>query len=165
MIFQFIGCNLILCIVIATLLALKYFLRKHLTARIQYCLWFPVILLMFLPFLPLSLPLYTSLSLPISAGSKPANTSASVSGAPFNDYAISISTNHHLETALTLLWSIGIILILLILVRSWYRLSQIRNEAPLLHTMALRGPYIIQKEQYSVALLTQLGKSTMRSLH
>lgn len=150
MIFQFISCNLILCIVITTLLALKYFLRKHLTARIQYCLWFPVILLMFLPFLPLSLPHYTSLSLPISVGSKPANTSASISGAPFNDYAISISTNHHLETALTILWSIGIILTLLILVRSWYRLSQIRNEAPLLCNQEILDLLADCKEQCSI---------------
>lgn len=133
MIFQFIGCNLILCIVIVALLALKYCLRKHLTARMQYSLWFPVMVLMILPFLPLSLPRYTSLSLPISAASKSANTSFSDSGAPFNDYAISISTNHYLETALTVLWSIGIILTLLLLVRSWYRLSQVRKEAPLLH--------------------------------
>lgn len=132
MIFQFIGCNLILCIVITALLALKYCLRKHLTARIQYCLWFPVMVLMILPFLPLSLPCYASPSLPISAVSKATNASTSDSGASFNDYAISISTNHYLEPALTILWSIGIILTLLILVRSWYRLSQIRKEAHLL---------------------------------
>lgn len=150
MIFQFVRCNLILCIVITVLLALKYCLRNHLTARMQYCLWFPVLLLMILPFLPLSLPRYTSLSLPISAVSKADNVSVSTSGAPFNDYAISISTNHYLETALTILWSIGILLTLLILARSWYRLSQIRKDAPLLRNEEVLNLLADCKEQCKI---------------
>lgn len=47
--------NLLLTLIISLFLVIKYLLRNHLTARMQYRLWLPLLLLLAMPFLPFSL--------------------------------------------------------------------------------------------------------------
>lgn len=51
---DFLTSNLLLTFIISLLLVFKYLLRNHLTARMQYHLWLPLLLLLAVPFLPFS---------------------------------------------------------------------------------------------------------------
>lgn len=56
---RFFLCNILICVATGILLAVKYALRRHLTSRAQFSLWFPLLAVLavpFLPFLPARLP-------------------------------------------------------------------------------------------------------------
>lgn len=57
---RFLLCNLFICIIAGLLLAAKGLLRKSLTSRMQYLLWFPFLGLLAVPFLPLRPPMLLS---------------------------------------------------------------------------------------------------------
>lgn len=49
---RFLICNLLICAIIAMLFAIKFLFRKKLTGRVQYHLWFLLLGLLAVPFLP-----------------------------------------------------------------------------------------------------------------
>ena len=53
--FRFLMCNLIISIIIGIFMAVKWFFRKNLTCRMQYNLWFLLLGLLVVPFLPFRL--------------------------------------------------------------------------------------------------------------
>lgn len=143
-IIHFLICNLFIGAVIILLFTLKRIFRNTLTGRTQYNIWFLLLALLAVPFLPISpqqvtaffswLPFGDSGSLPGAASSgNAADGVHAVTGATgwMNDFAISVSsrTPSILGLVLAGVWTAGILIMILLVIRSSMRLRRIKKSA------------------------------------
>ncbi|MDD2980859.1 MAG: BlaR1 family beta-lactam sensor/signal transducer [Hespellia sp.] len=143
---RFFICNLYLTGFICILLVIKHLFRHHISARIQFNLWFFMLALQLIPFLPFHLPrlwdvlqLAGSLNTISETGIRaigrfdPSMAQSSATGWA-DSFAVSVS--HGAPSALSFLlcsiWVTGVFGMLLLILRSRWRIKQLKASALLL---------------------------------
>lgn len=140
---HFLICNVLICLFIGIIITFKRLLRNHLSARMQYNLWFILLVILVIPFLPIrSLPVTSFLSwFNFQWGTQAKNTTTDMSCttptasdsafSKVNDFAVSISnqTPVYVNIFLLVIWGIGIFLMILLICRSLKRLRTIEQSA------------------------------------
>lgn len=135
---RFLICNIFISIVICLFLASKHIFRNKLTSRMQYNLWFPLLGLLAIPFLPVrSVPLFSWLEslLTIAAPHKGAifhgNAALHQSGPLnwMNDFGIAIGqkTPSGIGFALFVLWVAGMAGMIFLTFRSMVRFHALKK--------------------------------------
>lgn len=150
---RFLICNIFICLFICILIAVKRTLKNKLSSRVQYNLWFLLLLLLTVPFLPLRpisfLQILSYLNSGISApatqsmsGDIQSNTLIGHNSAldKINDFAVSISsfTPSTFNIILLSLWIIGMLAMTILLLRSWKRLHHLQKSALPLQNQQVR---------------------------
>ena len=140
---RFLICNLFICALVGILLAARHLLRNILSGRMQYHLWFLLLGLLTVPFLPFRLTGFPMLLARLLAFCNPAlpdtgnivnqgdvTTPAGDSGW-LNDFTLSISnqTPSIAGTILLGIWLAGILVMVVRTARSSLRLQNIRQSA------------------------------------
>lgn len=152
---RFLICNLFICALVEILLTVRYLLRNILSGRMQYHLWFLLLGLLTIPFLPLRLTGFPMLLARPFAFCNPAlldigsvvnqesvTVPAGASGW-LNDFTLSIS-NQAPSIAGTILlgiWLAGILVMVVLTARSSLRLQNIRQSALPLQNPEIRRLY------------------------
>ncbi|BDF05260.1 BlaR1 family beta-lactam sensor/signal transducer [[Clostridium] hylemonae] len=142
-IIRFLICNLFIAILTGIIFAVRYGFKSQLSARRQYQLWFLLLGLLAVPFLPVQLPgsgraaaWFTNLgsrsphNLSPAAGSPGAAGQTGAAGW-ISDFSISVSRNapSFTETLLFFIWLAGMAVMLLLLIRSYFRLRHIKRSS------------------------------------
>lgn len=155
-IIHFLICNLFIGAVIILLFTLKRIFRNTLTGRTQYNIWFLLLALLAVPFLPISpqqvtaffswLPFGDSGSLPGAASSgNAADGVHAVTGAAgwMNDFTISVRSRTPSIAGLLLsgIWAAGILILILLVIRSTQRLRRIKKSALPLQNREIQALY------------------------
>ena len=143
-IIHFLICNLFIGVIIILLFGLKRLFRNTLTGRTQYNLWFLLFALLAVPFLPVSSrhPAAFLARLPFDVrgvlsgsgggtGTASGAASADTAAGWMNDFAISVSsrTPSILGLVLAGVWTAGILIMILLVIRSSMRLRRIKKSA------------------------------------
>lgn len=140
---HFLICNVLICLFIGIIITFKRLLRNHLSARMQYNLWFILLVILVIPFLPIrSLPVTSFLSwFNFQWGTQAENTTTDMSCttptasdsafSKMDDFAVSVSnqTPAYVNIFLLVIWGIGIFLMILLICRSLKRLRTIEQSA------------------------------------
>ena len=140
---HFLICNVLICLFIGIIITFKRLLRNHLSARMQYNLWFILLVILAIPFLPIrSLPVTSFLSWynfqwgtqAENAATDMSDTTLAASDSAFskvNDFAVSVSrqTPSYVNMFLLVIWGIGIFAMILLICRSLKRLRTIEQSA------------------------------------
>lgn len=139
---RFLICNLFLGAIVGSLLTVRYLLRNILSGRMQYHLWFLLLGLLTVPFLPFDLARFPRFFFPLnllytSAGSDtgilPNQGKINPSGDMnwMNDFTLSVSGRTPLVTGTILpgIWLAGILVMILLTVKSLLRLQKIKQSA------------------------------------
>lgn len=148
-------CNLVLCGAIGILLLAKKGFQKSLSSRMQYHLWFLLLGLLAVPFLPLPLMGFPEIfswlkNLGYSAASPGENTARqaidqnpAAVGDWMNDFALSVDkkTASAVGNLLFGIWIAGILVMLLLLFRSWLRFRALKKSALPLQNPRVRRLY------------------------
>lgn len=149
---QFLICNVFISIIIGILLAAKRLLKNSLTSRIQYNLWFLLLALLAVPFIPAQpiqfLRIFSwfgkfqnvSVSHP---GTTAGETSAFHSPGSenwMNDFSMAISTKapSKIGVILFILWIIGIMGMIALAIKSMRRFKTLKQSALPLQNPAIR---------------------------
>ena len=153
---RFFFCNILISIVIGLFLLAKHLLKKKLTSRMQYNLWFLLLGLLAVPFLPnqikLRFPhiftwfrkLKNTTPSPVGAiMTETAAQSQSPAAAWMNDFGISISqkTPSIIGSILCILWLIGIFMMLMLVTASIRRFRSMKHSALPLQNAAVQTLY------------------------
>ena len=148
---RFFICNIFISAIIVSLLLAKRIFRNHLTSRMQYHLWFVMLGLMAVPFLPLRpagfpaagpamiLRIFSwigglkgSDKIAAHVTSDPSDA-LNLSGTSdwMNDFAFSVTreTSAHIGLLLCGIWTIGILAMLVFIARSYRRLRTLESSA------------------------------------
>ena len=141
---RFVICNILICGIIGILLLIKRILKNSLSSRMQYNLWFLLLGLLAVPFLPFrlfQLPqillLFRNLNLlPVSKTEttigQTINTK-NIAGSKnwMEDFTLSINneTSSIIGYLLLILWIFGIIAMLILVIRSALRLHTLKKSA------------------------------------
>lgn len=150
---RFLISNVGISVVIAGLFAVKGLLKNSLTSRIQYQIWFLLLALLVVPFLPLR-----SMHVPQLfswgggwTGRQIQDTSAVINGnaslaAPsdwLNDFAVSVSREAPSVAwqFLFRIWIAGILVMLALAVKAQFRLHRLKKSALPLQNQEIRGLY------------------------
>ncbi len=140
---RFFLCNILICAIVGLLLMIKQVLRNHLTSRMQFNLWFLLLGLLAVPFIPIRpapfLQLFSLLDKWKNAASSntgavtetAVNVSASGTTRQINDFALSVSGKTPSVIGLILfgIWLIGIFAMLLLVMKSKARLNNLKKSA------------------------------------
>ena len=152
---HFLVCNLLISGMIGILFCIKNLLKSHLTNRTQYNLWFLPLCLMVVPFLPIQFDhvfsmfsWFTDFSQRAARINNTVNT-ANTFHSPdtvsdwMNDFAISVSskTPSLIWMILFGIWAIGILAMILLVLRSSFRLHQIKQSSLPLQNHEVRKLY------------------------
>lgn len=150
----FILCNILISCFIGILLAARRVFQNVLTSRMQYHLWFLLLALLAVPFIPLRLGGFSRLfarygilrnpSVPDeTAVSKAAGTGLSAASDWMNDFAISVNSRTASLTGilLSILWLTGIFAMSLVTIRSAFRLRTLKRSALPLQNQEVRTIY------------------------
>ena len=152
---RFFLCNLLICIIIGILLMAKQVLRNHLTSRMQFYLWFLLLGLLTVPFLPVRPVHFSQFFLWLDKWRNAASpnmetvaetaVNASVSGTAeqINDFALSVSSKTPPIIGLILfgIWLTGIFAMLLLVSKSISRLNALKKSALPLQSCRVRMLY------------------------
>lgn len=151
---RFLICNAFIAAIVGIILAVRHGLKGLLSARRIYQLWFLLLALLAVPFLPVDIPRFgqmltwftTAGTRPVSgastayeaAGTVPQGTSSDW----LNDFSISVSRKAPDAAVMLLLviWIGGMIAMLVMLAASFHRLNEIRRSSTALqnaHVLAL----------------------------
>ena len=150
----FIGNILISCI-IGTLLITKRLLRNNLTSRIQYNLWFLLLILLAVPFIPfrmIGFPQFFSWISKLrnvstlnmgSAARGTVNLDVSDTTNLMNDFTLSVSREAPsiIGLILCVIWLVGILAMILLVIRSHQRLNTLKKSALPLQNKEVRRLY------------------------
>lgn len=130
-IIRFLFCNLLICLAVGVLLGAKRLFRRCLTSHMQYHLWFLLLGILAVPFLPIRLsgflPFFSWFEKMPAASASPAGSAAAqagtinqaVSGNWMNDFTLSVARDASIAgTLLSVLWVLGILAMLLMIGRS-----------------------------------------------
>lgn len=140
---RFFLCNILICVITGILLMIKKVLKNHLTSRIQFNLWFLLLGLLAVPFLPVrpfrfSQILFwleklkdTALADMETVAETAANTGVSGTTGQTNDFALSVSSKMPSVIGLILfgIWLVGIFAMLLLVIKSKARLNTLKKSA------------------------------------
>lgn len=152
---QFFICNSFISIIIGILLLAKRLLKNSLTSRMQYNLWYLLLSLLAVPFIPVQpirfLQIFAWFGSFKNASSSPigdminetAPTNQSVTANWMNDFSISVSrrTPSTIGLILFILWCIGIFIMILLITKSMLRFHNMKNSALPLQNPAVRTLY------------------------
>ena len=152
---QFFICNIFISIIIGILLLAKHLLKNSLTSRMQYNLWYLLLSLLAVPFIPVQpirfLQIFAWFGNFKNASSSPigdminetAPTNQSVTANWMNDFSISVSrrTPSTIGLILFILWCIGIFIMILLITKSMLRFHNMKNSALPLQNPAVRTLY------------------------
>lgn len=152
---QFFICNIFISIIIGILLLAKRLLKNSLTSRMQYNLWYLLLSLLAVPFIPVQpirfLQIFAWFGNFKNASSSPigdminatAPTNQSVTANWMNDFSISVSrrTPSTIGLILFILWCIGIFTMILLITKSMLRFHNMKNSALPLQNPAVRTLY------------------------
>lgn len=139
---RFILCNIFIAVFIVLLLTVKRIFRKHLSGQMQYHLWFLLLALLAVPFLPISPTRFLQLSFradnangsshPMeTAGQTPPVTGSASTADWIKDFSISMSREFpsFLGPLLFSLWLIGICVMVVLTVRAGLKLHRLEKSA------------------------------------
>lgn len=154
-IIRFLICNIFISIMIGILLLIKHLLKEHLTSRMHYNLWFLLLGLLAVPFIPVqpirSPQIFTWFGKLKNASSSPIGTAMKETAAQnqpntanwMNDFSITVSrkTPGAIGLILFILWAIGIFIMLVLIIKSMLRFNSIKNSALPLQNPAVRKLY------------------------
>ena len=134
-IIRFLFCNLLICLAVGVLLGAKRLFRRCLTSHMQYHLWFLLLGILAVPFLPIRLsgflPFFSWFEKMPAASASPAGSAAAqagtinqaVSGNWMNDFTLSVArdalVNYLMAAAGVLYWFNPVV---------WYAFKQIRTD-------------------------------------
>lgn len=152
---QFLICNIFISIIIGILLLVKYLLNNNLTNRMHYNIWYLLLGLLVVPFLPVEpvrfLIIFAWFRNFKNASPSPigdvinatASQNQSATANWMNDFSVSVSRNTPSTIGLILfiLWGIGIFIMILLIVKSLLRFHNIKNSALPLQNPAVRKLY------------------------
>lgn len=152
---RFFLCNILICAVIGILLMIKQVLRNHLTSRMQFNLWFLLLGLLAIPFIPIRLVGFSQIFSLLDKWKNAAsanletmtetavNVSASGTARQMNDFALSVSSKTPSVIGLILfgIWVIGIFAMFLLVIKSKARLNNLKNSALPLQNREVRMLY------------------------
>lgn len=152
---RFLICNIFISIIIGILLLAKHLLKNILTNRMHYNLWFLLLGLLAVPFIPVQpirfLQIFTwfgnlknvSLS-PIGTVVEKTSPKVQSNTADWmNDFSISVGskTPGAVGLILFILWCIGIFIMLMLIIKSMLRFNAIKKSALPLQSPAVRRLY------------------------
>lgn len=154
-IIHFLICNIVISIIIGILLSAKRLLRNILSSRMQYHLWFFLLGLLAVPFIPARLSGFRNIFswLEILKRTAPSNSEPimgeAVGTSPMgavnwvNDFAISVSreTSPAAGLLLTAVWMAGIGAMTILVIKSALRLHALKQSALPLQNPAVRQLY------------------------
>lgn len=149
---QFLICNVFISIIIGILLAAKRLLKNSLTSRMQYNLWFVLLALLTIPFIPVQrlqfLHIFswferfqnTSVSHIGTAGGETTAFHSTGSENWMNNFSIAVSENAPSKIGIILcsLWIIGIIGMIVLALKSILRFKTFKKSALPLQNPAIR---------------------------
>ena len=152
---RFLICNIPISIIIGILLLSKHLLKNNLTNRVHYNLWFLLLGLLLVPFIPVRpirfLQIFTWFGNIKNAPISPTGTAINEIAVPnhpnaanwMNDFSISVSrrTPDAIGLILLILWGIGIFVMIVLIAKSMLRFNYIRNSALPLQNPAVRRLY------------------------
>ena len=152
---RFLICNIFISIIIGILLLTKHLLKNSLTNRMHYNLWFLLLGLLFVPFIPVQpirfLQIITWFGNMKNVVSSPIGTVINETAAQsqsntanwMNDFSISFSrkTPGTVGLMLFILWCIGIFIMIVLIIKSMLRFNNIKNSALPLQNPAARKLY------------------------
>lgn len=152
---RFFLCNTLICAIIGILLMIKQILRNHLTSRMQFNLWFLMLGLLAVPFIPVRLVGFSQIfslldkwknaALPNTETVTETTVNMNESGVtgPMNDFALSVSNKTPSVIGLILfgIWLIGIFAMLLLIMKSKARLKTLKKSALPLQSKEVRMLY------------------------
>ena len=152
---RFFLCNILICAIIGILLITKRALRNHLTSRMQFNLWFLLLVLLAVPFFPVRPAQFSQVFLWLDKFKNAAspnmetvaettvNVNASGTAKQINDFALSVSSKTPSIIGLILfgIWLIGIFAMLLFVLKSKARLNTLKKSALPLQNREIRKLY------------------------
>lgn len=152
---RFFLCNIFISGIIGIFLIIKKMLRKSLSSRMQYNLWFALLGLLAVPFLPcrpFGLLRVLSWVRGIANCSGPSENDAFVKTTGrlpaeasdwLGDFTLSVSSKTHAATELVLcgIWTAGVIWMSILVVRAYVRLRTMKNSALPLQNSDVRKLY------------------------
>ena len=152
---RFLICNIPISIIIGILLLSKHLLKNNLTNRVHYNLWFLLLGLLLVPFIPVRpirfLQIFTWFGNMKNDSTSPTGTAINETAAQnqpntanwMNDFSISVSrrTPDAIGLILLILWGIGIFVMIVLIAKSMLRFNYIRNSALPLQNPAVRRLY------------------------
>lgn len=154
-IIRFFICNIFISAMIGILLAAKWLLKKHLSSRLQYHLWFFLFALLTIPFLPIrpiGFPqIFSWLEKLITASASNPAASTAMTSAPnqsdavnwMQDFSLSVSRNAPSVTSLIfgIIWLSGIVAMIGFMIKSKARLKTVTRSALPLQNRKVRHLY------------------------
>ncbi len=149
---RFFICNLFMIMIIAILSAIKWIFRNHLSGRMQYHLWFILLGLLAVPFLPVRpigfLQIFSCFNIKAAVNAREISSEMNIripsETADFmNDFALSVSKETPSIIGLFLfgVWLVGILAMSLLFVRSKKRLNTLEKSALPLQNQEIRNLY------------------------
>lgn len=152
---RFFLCNIFICIIIGFLMIAKRGLKKYLTSRMQFNLWFLLLGILAVPFVPFRPVGFTQALAWLSAwkNAVSSNRGAITKDAPIpnisgtanrmNDFALSVSREMPPIIGLILcgIWLVGILAMVLFVIKSVSRLNAIKKSALPLQNKTIRILY------------------------
>ena len=152
---RFFLCNIFICIIIGFLIIVKRAFKNYLTSRMQFNLWFLLLGILAVPFVPFRPASFTQIFTlldvwknavssnkgTITEGVLNPNTSGAVN--QMNDFALSVSRETPSIIGLILcgIWLVGILAMILLVIKSVSRLNAIKKSALPLQNKAVRILY------------------------
>ena len=140
---RFFLCNIFICIIIGFLIIVKRAFKNYLTSRMQFNLWFLLLGILAVPFVPFRPASFTQIFIlldvwknavssnkgTITEGVLNPNTSGAVN--QMNDFALSVSRETPSIIGLILcgIWLVGILAMTLLVIKSVSRLNAIKKSA------------------------------------
>lgn len=151
---RFFLCNILICAVTGILLITKRALKNHLTSRMQFNLWFLLLGLLAVPFLPVRPIRFSQVLLWLdklkhaAANMEPLTETAANANTPgaakqINDFALSVSSKTPSMIGLILfgIWFIGILAMLLLVAKSRSRFYSMKKSSLPLQNREVRIVY------------------------
>ncbi len=152
---RFFLCNIFICIIIGFLIIVKRAFKNYLTSRMQFNLWFLLLGILAVPFVPFRPASFTQILALLGAwknalssrkGTIPEgvlnpNTSGAVN--QMNDFALSVSrkTPSIIGLIFCSIWLVGILAMILLVIKSVSRLNAMKNSALPLQNKTVRILY------------------------
>jgi len=152
---RFFLCNIFICAIIGLFLIAKHLLRRCLTSRMQFHLWFLLLGLLAVPFIPVRPARFSQVFLMLdkwknaaspgmeAAAETAANVNTSAITEQINDFALSVSDGipSVIGHILFGIWLIGLLAMLLFVIKSNARLNALKKSALPLQSREVRMIY------------------------
>ena len=152
---RFFLCNIFICIIISFLIILKRVFKNYLTSRMQFNLWFLLLGILAVPFVPFRPASFTQILALLGAWRNAAssnkgtitedilNTNTSGAVKQMNDFALSVSRETPSIIGLILcgIWLVGILVMTLLVIKSVSRLNAMKKSALPLQNKTVRILY------------------------